>query len=109
VDAAGVTITGELADCYASKKEGIGHIAAEVKKVFPGAVFYGSDGNFYADAADHRLLSAANWSASARYVGSIHKNILFIDVGSTTTDIIPIIDGIPVAGLTDFQRSPAAS
>ncbi|BAI61397.1 conserved hypothetical protein [Methanocella paludicola SANAE] len=104
IDAAGVTITGELADCYASKKEGIGHIAAEVKKVFPEAVFYGSDGNFHADAGDHRLLSAANWSASARYVGGIHKNILFIDIGSTTTDIIPIVDGVPRAGLTDFQR-----
>ncbi len=104
IDAAGVTITGELADCYASKKEGIGHIAAEVKKVFPEAVFYGSDGNFYDGVGDYRLLSAANWSASARYIGNIHKNILFIDIGSTTTDIIPVVDGVPCAGLTDFQR-----
>lgn len=104
VDAAGVTITGELADCYTSKKAGIGHIAAEVRKVFPQAVFYGSDGDFHADAADYRILSAANWSASARYIGGIHKNILFIDIGSTTTDIIPVVDGVPAAGMTDFQR-----
>lgn len=104
IDNVGITITGELADCFASKKEGIGHIAAEVKKVFPKAVFYGSDGKFYAGTGDHRVLSAANWSASARYIGSIHKDILFIDVGSTTTDIIPVVDGVPEAGLTDFQR-----
>jgi probable H4MPT-linked C1 transfer pathway protein len=104
VDAVGVTITGELADCFASKKEGIGHIAAEVRAVFPDAVFYGSDGNFYAGAESHGLLSAANWSASARYIGGIHKNILFIDIGSTTTDIIPVVDGRPAAGLTDFER-----
>lgn len=104
VDAAGITITGEVADCFNSKKEGIGHIAAEVKKVFPNAVFYGSDGKFYPHAGDHRLLSASNWSASAHFIGSVHKDVLFIDIGSTTTDIIPIVDGVPLAGLTDFQR-----
>jgi probable H4MPT-linked C1 transfer pathway protein len=104
IDAVGITITGELADCYASKKEGIGHIAAEAKKVFPKAVFYGSDGKFYASADDHRLLSAANWSASARFIGSVYRDIIFIDIGSTTTDIIPIVDGEPAAGLTDFER-----
>ncbi len=104
IDAVGVTITGELADCFASKAEGIEHIGAEVKKVFPGAVFYGNDGRFHSDVRDHRLFSAANWSASARFVGSAHKNALFIDIGSTTTDIIPIVDGTPVAGLTDFER-----
>jgi probable H4MPT-linked C1 transfer pathway protein len=104
VDAVGVTITGELADCFASKKEGIGHIAAEVRTVFPEAVFYGSDGRFYAGTGDHILFSAANWSASARFIGNVHKDIIFIDIGSTTTDIIPIVDGEPAAGLTDFER-----
>jgi (4-(4-[2-(gamma-L-glutamylamino)ethyl]phenoxymethyl)furan-2-yl)methanamine synthase len=104
VDAAGVTVTGELADCFTSKKEGIEHIAAEVKKAFPEAVFYGSDGNFHSCADDHRLLSAANWSASAYFIGSIHKNIIFLDTGSTTTDIIPVVDGEPAAGITDFER-----
>ncbi len=104
VDAVGVTITGELADCYSSKKEGIGHITSAVKRVFPEAVFYGSDGEFYPEAGDHRLLSAANWSASARLIGTIHNNIIFVDVGSTTSDIIPVVDGAPKAGLTDFER-----
>jgi len=104
VDAIGVTITGELADCYASKNEGIGHITAAVKRIFPEAVFYGSDGRFHPYGDDHRLLSAANWSASARHIGTIHKNILFIDVGSTTSDVIPVVDSVPEAGLTDFER-----
>ncbi len=104
VDAAGVTITGELADCYASKKEGVEHITAAVKRIFPEAVFYGSDGRFHPSAGDHRLLSAANWSASARHIGTVHKNIVFIDVGSTTSDVIPVVDGVPKAGLSDFER-----
>lgn len=104
VSAVGVTITGELADCYASKKEGIEHISSVVKKVFPQALFYGVDGRFHEDVSDHALFSAANWMASARYVGRVHKDALFIDIGSTTTDIIPIVDGEPKAGMTDFDR-----
>jgi hypothetical protein len=104
VEAIGVTITGELADCFASKKEGIEHISSAVKKVFKGAVFYGSDGKFHGDTGDHRPLVAANWSASARLIGTVHKNVIFIDVGSTTSDIIPVANGMPTAGLTDFER-----
>jgi probable H4MPT-linked C1 transfer pathway protein len=102
--AVGVTITGELADCYPTKKDGIDQIARAVKSVFPGAVFYGSDGRFYSDTGDHRLFSAANWSASARYIGRVHGDVLFVDIGSTTTDIIPVLGGIPAAGATDFER-----
>jgi probable H4MPT-linked C1 transfer pathway protein len=104
MEAVGVTITGELADCFASRKDGIEHISSAVRKIFKGAVFYGSDGEFYSDVGDHRLISAANWSASARLVGTVHANVIFIDVGSTTTDIIPVVNGLPAAGLTDLER-----
>src|SRR5271157_2649863 len=107
VDKLGVTITGELADCFATKKEGIAQISRAVKRVYPAARFYGSDGKFYSDTGNYRLFSAANWSASARFIGISHKNILFIDIGSTTTDIIPIVDGVPAAGTTDFKRLSA--
>lgn len=104
VKAVGVTITGELADCYPTKKDGIEHISSVVKRVFPEATFFGSDGRFYEDTSDHTLFSAANWSASARFVGRMHKNVLFIDIGSTTTDIIPIMESQPKACMTDFER-----
>lgn len=104
VDAVGVTITGELADCFASKREGVEHIAAEASKAFPGAVFYGSDGAFHGDAREYRLLAASNWSASARHVGRVHRDVLLVDAGSTTTDVIPVVDGVPAAGPTDFER-----
>ena len=104
IDAVGITITGELADCFASKKEGIDYIADAVKKVFPRAVFYGVDGAFHQDTSMETQFSAANWMASAMFLGHIHKNVMFIDIGSTTTDIIPIKDRLPVAGLSDFDR-----
>lgn len=100
----GVTITGELADCYPTKKDGIDDIARTVKSVFPDALFYGSDGRFYSDVSEHQLFSAANWSASARYAGRVHGDVLFVDIGSTTTDIIPVAGGVPAAGVTDFER-----
>lgn len=37
-------------------------------------------------------------------MGRVHQDILFIDIGSTTTDIIPIVAGMPKAGMTDFER-----
>jgi len=100
----GITITGELADCYPTKKDGIDHISRVARSVFPDAVFYGSDGHFHTDTADSRLFSAANWSASARYAGQVHGDVLFVDIGSTTTDIIPVVGGGPRAGRTDFER-----
>jgi probable H4MPT-linked C1 transfer pathway protein len=103
-DRVGVTITGELADCYPTKKDGIDRISRIVTDVFPDAAFYGSDGRFHRDTGDAALFSAANWSASARYLGRVHGDVLFVDIGSTTTDIIPVVGGKPVAGLTDFGR-----
>ncbi len=72
--------------------------------MFPDALFYGYDGQFYENTEEHSLFSAANWSASARYLGKVHCSIIFIDTGSTTTDIIPVSEGKPVAMLTDFGR-----
>ena len=34
----------------------------------------------------------------------MHGDVLFVDIGSTTTDIIPVVGGIPAAGATDFER-----
>ena len=104
IEAAGITITGELADCYKTKKEGLEHISGIVKKVFVDAVFFGIDGKFYRDVYNTELFSASNWAASAKYVGEKYKDILFIDIGSTTTDIIPVINGEPEAGHTDLER-----
>jgi probable H4MPT-linked C1 transfer pathway protein len=49
--------------------------------------------------------AATNWVASAQWVAQEFPNCLLVDVGSTTTDILPILDGqINVAGRTDTAR-----
>ncbi len=54
-----------------------------------------------------QLVAAANWHALATWAGRAvpHGAALLIDVGSTTTDVIPMLDGIPVPeGTSDLQR-----
>jgi hypothetical protein len=61
------------------------------------------------DEANEQYMSvaAANWHALATLTGreASHGTALLIDVGSTTTDIIPIAKGMPIAqGKTDPDR-----
>ena len=105
-----VTMTAELADCFATKREGVAFVLDAFRAAFPGAEHwvYGVDGRFrLADEARQQPLevAAANWRASATLVARTFPNALFLDVGSTTTDIIPIVAGsVAVKGTTDPAR-----
>jgi (4-(4-[2-(gamma-L-glutamylamino)ethyl]phenoxymethyl)furan-2-yl)methanamine synthase len=108
--AMGVTMTAELADCFATKREGVGVVLDAVQRAFPAVPqwVYGVDGRFRRpDAArrqPHRV-AAANWMASATVAAQRVPNALFVDVGSTTTDIIPLVGGrVCVSGRTDPTR-----
>jgi hypothetical protein len=99
--AVAVVITGELADCYQSKRVGIESIMAAVKQSFRCPVhFWGINGFHWNDPVE---LAAANWSASAAFLGREVGDCLFVDMGSTTTDLIPI-KGKALAENTDFRR-----
>jgi probable H4MPT-linked C1 transfer pathway protein len=53
-------------------------------------------------------VAAANWAATAHLVGRHTADCLLVDVGSTTTDIVPIRGGAPMArGRTDVERLQA--
>ncbi len=105
-----VTMTAELADCFAAKRDGVKHVIDAFEAAFPASALwiYGIDGQFRS-AADARArpheVAAANWLAGATLVARIHPDALFIDAGSTTTDIIPIAAGhVAVSGRTDAAR-----
>ncbi|NLD36087.1 MAG: hypothetical protein GX654_04380 [Desulfatiglans sp.] len=94
----GVTITAELSDAFRIKREGIHFILSALQKAFVYSPVYifNLEGGFYnfLEADEKPLMCAAtNWLASARYIANIHNNCILIDVGSTTTDIIPIKEG----------------
>ena len=108
-----VTMTGELADTFASRPEGVERLsalAAEQLTGTPVLVYAGPAGLVRPqDAAKHAAhVASANWHVCARWVAGRHASALFVDMGSTTTDIIPISDGRIVArGYTDAQRLAA--
>jgi probable H4MPT-linked C1 transfer pathway protein len=99
---AAVVMSGELADCFVDKAEGISFIVRAVQEVFPAAVFYGTDAEFHTTAVPQ--LAAANWLASADYLRAQYPDAVLLDAGSTTTDIIPLSRFDDLKGLTDIQR-----
>jgi (4-(4-[2-(gamma-L-glutamylamino)ethyl]phenoxymethyl)furan-2-yl)methanamine synthase len=111
-DRIAATMTGELADCFATKAVGVRHIvqAVTVAAGHRPVVIYRIDGNLVSppDAIREPLsVAAANWHALASFASRFVKGDagLLIDIGSTTADIIPLIDGRPKsAGLTDVER-----
>ncbi len=114
-DRLAVTMTGELADCFATKAEGVKAILAAVREAAPSrdVLVYLVDGSLVSPerALDEPLLAAAsNWHALAKFAGrhAPQGSGVLIDIGSTTCDIIPLIDGRPVAqGRTDPERLAA--
>lgn len=105
-----VTMTAELSQMFRTKREGVGFVLDAVEAAFPAGFIhvYTVGGHFLSpvDARSHPLqVAAANWDATARAVAMHHPNALLVDVGTTTTDIIPITDGRVVAvGRTDPER-----
>ena len=110
IETVAITMTGELCDCYPTKRDGVPHILAAVERAFGPAVQVWSTGGFVTlgEATEAALaVAAANWHALATFVGRFVPTgpALLIDTGSTTTDIIPLWDGRPAAfGMTDPER-----
>ena len=114
VNALAITMTGELADCFVDRAVGVRHIVQQVANVAETLgvsllAFYRVDGNFC--RAQHAmdepdLVAAANWHASANWASkNISPEGLLIDVGSTTTDIVPVSGGcVATDAKTDLDR-----
>jgi len=107
-----VTLTGELCDCFETKRQGVLSIldaVAQAAGTTPIQVWR-NDGRFVnlsSAQLDPLPIAAANWLALATFVGRYAPRgpALLMDIGSTTTDIIPLLDGRPVpVGRTDHER-----
>lgn len=110
-EALGLTMTAELADVFRTKRQGVDFVCAAVGRAFPDLrvllLDLSSRGWSPLKAAADRPLdfAANNWMASALYVASRQPDGVLVDVGSTTTDIIPIRAGrVEARGLTDTDR-----
>ena len=109
IDAVGISMTAELVDAYDTKKEGVLDVVEKCEQTFDCPLAYvGIDGMLSKGEIEKTPLkaAAANWIATAQIATLISDNCIFIDTGSTTTDIIPIKDGSECAvGKSDFDRS----
>lgn len=107
-----VTMTGELCDCFSSKEEGVRHILAAVAQSSKqrDVRVHLVDGRIVTIAEalqSPQLAAASNWNALARHVCRFvtGRTGLSIDVGSTTTDVIPLVDArVAARGRNDTER-----
>lgn len=106
-----VTMTGELADCFETKADGVAHILSAVQQAAGERIVmvYQCNGEFVSpdEACLKTMLTAAsNWQAlaiySKRYTND--ANGLLIDIGSTTTDLIRLDDARNPSARTDTAR-----
>lgn len=114
IDGIGISMTAELVDAYETKKEGVLDIANKSKEIFNEnssknipIAFIGTKKVLSLEELKSNSfdVAAANWIATAQVAAQISPNCIFIDTGSTTTDIIPIKNGKECAkGRSDFER-----
>jgi probable H4MPT-linked C1 transfer pathway protein len=108
-----ITMTGELADTFASRPEGVERLTALATSELtdaPALLYAGPAGLVRPqDARKHSAeIASANWHACANLVAQKCDSALFIDMGSTTTDVVPLVHGkVAAGGYTDAQRLAA--
>lgn len=103
-----ITMTGEMCDLFAARDAGVRAILGWFAVRFPGipARVYGRQPAFL-PLADARAedVASMNWHASAAAVAAVRPDAVFVDVGSTTTDIIAIRAGrVVTVGQDDRTR-----
>ena len=108
----GLTMTGELADCFKTRAEGVATILDQVTTILPAQIVrvYSLQGEWLTVGAAARSpwsVAASNWVALAKFMVTKFSQgrSLIVDVGSTTTDIIPVYEEkIAIDALSDSQR-----
>jgi len=108
-DAVGITMTAELSDAFQTRSEGVQFILNTVGRVFSNKVLILSiNENFLTLEEAFRnplMIASANWVATSWYLGKKFGTGILVDIGSTTTDIIPVKDGrILIEKRSDLDR-----
>ena len=104
-----VTMTGELVDLFPNRAEGVRQLLAALATQIPAArtrVYAGATGFVTVNAAAGLVdqIASANWMATASLVAARVPQALFVDIGSTTTDIVPCRGSVHAQGYTDGER-----
>lgn len=114
-DAFAITMTGELSDLFETREQGVQTLVDRLTEKFGTAARFWGGQKFFDTANDAKTnffdVASTNFLATATLAGQRlaatgqSANALLIDMGSTTTDLIPIVAGAPTPrGLTDPDR-----
>lgn len=105
-----VTMTGEMVDLFRDRGEGVRTLTEAICARLPEAtlMFYAGRKGFVdaGQAQEYAVdIASANWRAGAELVARRIPAALFIDIGSTTTDIALVAGGqLHTHGDSDAQR-----
>ncbi len=104
-----ITMTGELVDLFVNRHEGVVEISNLAAKLLgKDTLFYAANVGFVrlervSEFWSH--IASTNWHASASALAMHVSDALFVDIGSTTTDIIAISNGkVTSENLSDANR-----
>ncbi|HET9699923.1 MAG TPA: hydantoinase/oxoprolinase family protein [Burkholderiales bacterium] len=105
-----VTMTGEMTDLFPNRAAGVAALVEALEQRLAGAPirYYGGAAGWL-DAAgagrNPRAVASANWHASAAWTARRIKEGLLLDIGSTTTDVVPFRGGeVRSRGTDDASR-----
>ena len=105
-----MTTTAELVDVFATKQEGVLYVLEAARQALSGRrlQIMTTEGVLIdlteAIAAPLRC-AAANWMATAMLIARSLPDVILLDCGGTTTDVIPIVAGeVAAMGRTDVER-----
>ena len=97
--------------CLSIRQDGVKQIIDTMTTLLPQRrclIFAGIEGFLESDQVEvshYQAIASANWLASASFAAQKVGSGLFVDIGSTTTDILLLNDGKVLAqGYTDYQR-----
>ncbi len=106
-----LTMTGELVDLFDSRDEGVKKIITAIQALIGQhelSIYLGEQGFINATRLKkehYPFIASANWLASASWVAQSVGDALFIDIGSTTTDILLSQNKeLNIQGVSDYQR-----
>ena len=97
----GLTMTGEMADLFANRQEGVRalldaftqSIGSRNAYVYASQEFIPLSGF---QPQNHHHIASQNWRLTAQFLARHQQSgaLLCVDIGSTTTDFLPVIDGV---------------
>ena len=98
IDRHAVTMTAELSQMFRTKRDGVAFVLDAITAAFPDSAIsvYTVDRRFLPTTSaknEPLAVAASNWAATANLVALDHPDSILIDTGTTTTDVIPIVDG----------------